>query len=177
MSTVLHPTALRKQSTSGSHDISESLTVTLEASAPAALEAVYRLDLADPAVRALHALGIGDRVALAPSILAASPGVLVLGFVWSVADARPAAEVAADAFDTFDTPGHVKVRWEIRVEDGEGDRSYLSVSTRFAATDEFSRKRLLDGWGVIGAFSKVVSQRAVATVKAYLDHMEDELAA
>jgi hypothetical protein len=53
----------------------------------------------------------------------------------------------------------------------------LSVASRFSTTDERSSRRLLDSWGLVGAFADVLSQRAAATITAYLDACEEELAA
>jgi hypothetical protein len=120
--------------------------------------------------RALHALGVADRVALGPALLASTRGTeLVFGLVWRVEG--PAEPIDPSDLQAFDTPGYVKVIWDVRVLASTSGGSYLSTTTRFAATDEVTRARLLAGWGVIGLLTKSLAQRTLAAVKAYPDEL------
>jgi hypothetical protein len=155
-------------------DVTDTLVVAVDAEPETLAEALDRLPLGDSATRALDALGVADRLALGPALLASKRGTeLVFGLVWRVEDSVEAEEPAD--FQAFDTPGYVKVIWDLRVRPS-ADGSFLSTTTRFAATDEVTRARLLAGWGVIGRCTKSLSQRTLAAVKAYAEDW-DELAA
>ena len=43
------------------------------------------------------------------------------------------------------------------------------MTRRFAATDEVTRARLLDSWGIIGVVASGLARRIVAAVKAYAE--------
>jgi hypothetical protein len=56
--------------------------------------------------------------------------------------------------------------------------AYLSIRTRVAASDDPSQARLLDAWGILGALSRTVVERAARSVRAYAeDVLADQLAA
>lgn len=155
--------------------MTDTLVLTVDAEPETAGDALDRLALTNSTARALHALGVADRVALGPTLLASTPGTeLVFGLVWRVEG--PAEPVDPSEVQAFDTPGYVKVIWDVRVQPSAGGGSYLSTTTRFAATDEVTRARLFAGWGVIGPFAKSLAQRTLAAVKAYAEDW-DELAA
>jgi hypothetical protein len=182
MTTILRPlAALEPAGTDpdpSAWDLSESLTIAVEASTTDTREALRRLDLTAPARRALHALDAADRVALVPALVGGSPtGLPILGLIWRLEGSRPPERVEPHAFEAFSSPGHVKVRWEILVEPAEAG-AYLSIRTRVAATDNGSRARLLDAWGILGALSRTVAERAARSVRAYAeDALADQLAA
>jgi hypothetical protein len=154
-------------------DVTDTFVLAVDAELETLREALARLPLGDSAARALDALGIADRVALGPTLLPSTPGV-VFGLVWRVEG--PAEPIDPSELQAFDTPGYVKVIWDVRVQPSAGGGSYISTTTHFAATDEVTRARLLAGWGVIGPFTKSLAQRTLAAVKAYAEDW-DELAA
>jgi hypothetical protein len=156
-------------------DVTDTVVVAVDAEPETLGEALDRLPLGESATRALDALGVADRIALGPALLASSPGTEhVFGLVWRVEG--PAEMIDPGDLQVFDTPGYVKVIWDVRVRPSGGGGSFLSTTTRFAATDEVTRARLFAGWGVIGPFTKSLSQRTLAAVKAYAEDW-DELAA
>jgi hypothetical protein len=156
-------------------DVTDTFVLAVEAESNTLWEALDRLALTNSTARALHALGVADRVALGPALLASTRGTeLVFGLVWRVEG--PAEPIDPSDLQAFDTPGYVKVIWDVRVQASTSGGSYLSTTTRFAATDEVTRARLLAGWGVIGLLTKSLAQRTLAAVKAYAED-SDELAA
>jgi hypothetical protein len=156
-------------------DVTDTLVLAVNAEPETLAEALDRLALGDSVARALDALGVADRLVLGPALLASTRGKeLVFGLVWRVEESVEAIEPSD--FQTFDTPGHVKVTWDLRVRPSAGGGSFLSTTTRFAATDEVTRARLLAGWGIIGRLAKSLSQRTLALVKACAED-SDELAA
>jgi hypothetical protein len=44
--------------------------------------------------------------------------------------------------------------------------SWLSIKTRFSATDEDARVRLLDAWALVGPIASSLAERAARGVKA-----------
>jgi hypothetical protein len=118
---------------------------------------------------------IAGRAALLPSVLPSRQGVAQrLGFVWRV-DGAAAERIPPEAFDAFQTPGHVKVSVEIRVKPAATGGAYLSASTRFDAADDTARVRPLDGWAAFGTVASTVVNRTLARVKAYAeDQLKEE---
>jgi hypothetical protein len=182
MTTMLQPPPALRPARPGSArqttrpaDISESRMIALDASAASTFEALCRLNLTDSAMRLLHALGATGRAALLPSVLPSRQGVAQrLGFVWRV-DGAAAEGIPREAFDAFQTPGHIKVSVDIRVKPAATGRAYLSAWTRFDATDDTARVRLLDGWAAFGTVASTVVNRTLARVKAYAeDQLEGE---
>jgi hypothetical protein len=156
----------------GTFDVTDTLVVSVGAEPETVREALDRVDLTAPVTRALEALGVADRLALPPSLLAAKPGTgLVLGLVWRVAG--PAKTIDARSVRAFDLPGHVKMLWDLRVEPGAGDGALLSTTRRFIATDDAARARLLGAWGVIGTFAQSLSQRTLTAIKRYAEDRDD----
>jgi hypothetical protein len=182
MTTILRPVGALEPAGTDPHpsawDLSESLTIAVDASSTDTREALRRLDLTAPAKRALHAFDATDRVALGPAVVGgARAGLPVLGLIVRLDGSRPPERVAPHAFEAFSSPGHIKVRWEVLVEPAEAG-AYLSIRTRVAATDDRSRARLLDAWGILGALSRTVAERAARSVRAYAeDVLADQLAA
>jgi hypothetical protein len=153
-------------------DVTNTLVVKVDAEPQAVCAALERLDLSALAARALDALGVADRVALAPVLLAGGRGPqIVLGLVWRVAG--PATTIDASRLRAFDVPGHIKVIWDLRVEPAGLEDALLSTTMRFAATDDAARARLLAAWGIIGTFAKSLSQRTLTAIKRYAEDSEE----
>jgi hypothetical protein len=149
-------------------DVTDTLVVKVDAEAEAVGAALERLDLTASVTAALSAFGGVDRVALAPALLAAQPGPkLVFGLVSRYEG--PTETVEPASVQTFDTPGHVKVIWDLSVQPDALEGAWLSMTRRFAATDEATRARLLDVWGIIGPVANSLARRIVAAVKAYAE--------
>jgi hypothetical protein len=154
-------------------DVTNTLVITVDAEPQTVRDALEHLDLAAPAARTLHALGATDRVALAPTLLAAAPGPqLVFGLVWRIAG--PATTIDASRLPAFEAPGHVKVIWDLRVQPHALEGALLSTTRRFTATDDATRERLLAGWGIIGSVAHSLSQRTLTAIKRYAED-DDEL--
>jgi hypothetical protein len=173
----------------GAGEISGSLTVAVDAGVESTRIALGRLDLSGPATRALLALDVGDRIALAPTRLDPPPvgppgpdqpappatraGRLALGLIWRIDGASPGARAAPDEFDAFRRPGHVKVRWTLHATPS-GPGTWLTIRTRFTPTDEAAAERLRDAWGVLGALSRLLAERAARAVRDHAEALEDE---
>ncbi len=156
-------------------DISEALTVGVDADPVAVLTAVRRLDHTRTVTRALRALGLADRISLMPTVLdrGRGPDPLVLGLIWRLDAWAPAASVSAAAFDGFDRRGHVKVTWRIDAEPSStAGGSVLSVATRITATDDDAHDRLLEGWALAGPMLRGVARRLAQAVRAHAEHDE-----
>ncbi len=176
----------------GAGDITDSLTIAVDAGTESTRIALDRLDLTGPSTRALLALDVSDRIALLPTRLdspaigprdpdqlapAATRAVqLALGLIWRIDGASSGARAAPGEFDAFRRSGHVKVRWTLHATSSEPG-SWLTIQTRFTPTDEAAADRLRDAWGVLGGLSRVLVERAAQSVRAYAEALEDELAA
>ena len=102
--------------------------------------------------------------------LGESPGhEIVFGTVvqpWkAVTDDEPAPQVEPNRFAAFDTPGYVKVAFNIRVEPYGSGRALITTETRTAATDPASLRRFARYWMLVGAFSAVIRRLALRIVK------------
>ena len=128
--------------------MSNQLTVAVAADAHTTLRAVQAVDPFGPAIRAIRALGLAERVALTPN-----------GMSW-----RPEG-----------ASGRIDVRVDVRVSGQAEDGSTLTVVIRFRATDEATHERLLEAWPVVGPLAATLSKRAARTVKhhAESDDYED----
>jgi hypothetical protein len=147
--------------------VGDSLTIPLDAEPRAVVAALDRVDLAAPIARALQALDLAGRVVLSPAVVGpAGGGGLALGLIWRIGPTAPEQRVEPHAFEAFGSRGHVKVRWEVQVRAAGDGGSFLSIATRFTATDDDSRERLLDAWGLVGPLSQTIARRAARTVKA-----------
>ena len=118
--------------------VTNTRTVPVAASTGATRRALNDLDLFDPAIRAVRALGIADRVTLTSGRLSWRPD-------------RDGGQIDA----------HVEVHVAPDCEDG----SSLTIVTRFSATDERTHERLLDAWPVVGPLAATLVERAARTVK------------
>jgi hypothetical protein len=119
--------------------VTNSLTVAVDADAKTTRRALLDVDLAGPALRALDALGLGEHVTRRAG-----------GLRWRRAEVAGAIEVDVD----------------IRVTPNADDSAWLSITTRFSATDERARIRLLDAWALVGPLASSMAERAARTVKA-----------
>jgi hypothetical protein len=170
----LSPTKAGARTAPGAGDVRQSYTVALDSSAGPVVEALHRLDLSARAARALHALDLADRFALFLTQLGApSLNSVSFGLIWRIDGSRRAGRITPDGFEGFGSPGHIKVRWSVDLTPSES-RVFLSIATRFTATDAGSRARLLDAWAVIGPLSDAFVHGAVRSVKDYVEDQEDE---
>lgn len=84
----------------------------------------------------------------------------------AVTDDGPAPQVGADQFATFDTPGYVKVAFNIRVKPYGSRRSLITTETRTAATDPASLRRFSRYWLLVGPSSALIRRLALHIVKS-----------
>ena len=75
----------------------------------------------------------------------------------AVTDDEPAPQVEAGRFAAFDTPGYVKVAFNIRVEPYGSGRALITTETRTAATDPASLRRFARYWLLAGPFSALIA--------------------
>ena len=104
-------------------------------------------------------------------LLGESPGhEIVFGTVvqpWkAVTDDEPAPQVEAGQFAEFDTPGYVKVAFNIRVEPYGSRRSLITTETRTAATDSTSLHYFARYWILVGPFSALIRRLMLRMVKS-----------
>jgi len=125
--------------------VSNRLTVSVAADAHATLRAVHAVDPFGPAIRAMRALGLAERIALTPN-----------GMSWQPEGAS----------------GRIDVRVDVRVSGQAEDGSTLTVVIRFRATDEATHERLLEAWPVVGPLAATLSKRAARTVKHHAESDE-----
>ena len=127
--------------------VSNQLTVAVAADAHATLRALHAVDPFGPAIRAMRALGLAERIALTP-----------YGMSW-----RPEG-----------ASGRIDVRVDVRVGGDIEDGSSLTVVMRFRATDESTHERLLEAWPVVGPLAATLSKRAARAVKHHAESEEFE---
>ena len=104
-------------------------------------------------------------------LLGESPGhEIVFGTVvqpWkAVTDDQPAPRGEASRFAAFDTPGYVKVAFNIRVEPYGSRRALVTTETRTAATDPASLRRFTRYWMLAGPFSALIRRLTLRIVKS-----------
>ena len=104
-------------------------------------------------------------------LLGESPGhEIVFGTVvqpWkAVTDDEPAPQVEPGRFAAFDTPGYVKVAFNIRVEPYGSGRALITTETRAAATDPASLRRFARYWLLVGPFSALIRRLTLRIVKS-----------
>jgi hypothetical protein len=128
--------------------VSNQLTVAVAADTHTTRRALQAVDPFGPAIRAMRALGLAERIAMTPN-----------GMSW-----RP------DGAD-----GRIDVQLDVRVGAGAEDGSSLTVVMRFSATDERTHERLLEAWPVVGSLAATLAKRAARAVKhhAEADEFED----
>ncbi len=84
----------------------------------------------------------------------------------AVTDDKPALQLDADGFAAFDTPGYVKVAFNIRVVPYGSERALITTETRTAATDPTSLRRFARYWLLVGPFSALIRQLTLRIVKS-----------
>jgi hypothetical protein len=156
-------------------DATETRVVLVDAAPGTVLDAAAGVDVARTVVEAIEALGLGDRLALAPAPLAAGPREHVYGMAWRV-DGGPAERVHPQQLRAFDRRGYVKVLWDVRVEAGSETGTMLSTTTRVVSTDDESRERLETAWSIFGPVAAALAKRALTAVKESAE-AQDELPA
>ncbi len=101
-------------------------------------------------------------------LLGESPGhEIVFGSVvqpWKAVTDGPAPQVDPGRFAAFDTPGYVKVAFNIRVEPYGSGRALITTETRTAATDAASLRRFARYWILVGPFSALIRRLALRIV-------------
>lgn len=140
-------------------------TAVVEAGQALANDLLAQLDLAAGARRMLFALDAGDRLVLQPARLPSTAKGASVGMIWRIG--RRPAESRADVgdFASFAAPGHVKARWDIRIEPATTAGCLLTIRTELTATDDEARARLLDAWGLVEPLSSAVVHRIARTIK------------
>jgi hypothetical protein len=133
-------------------DVTDTRVVLVDASAAAASAAGERLEIARTVGQAIEALGLADRLTLAPTRLEAREGEHVYGMA----------------------AGSVKVIWDLRVQPAPESGTTLSMTTRFVSTDHPSREGLRAAWAVLGPLAGELFKRVLAGVKRYAED-QDEL--
>jgi hypothetical protein len=127
--------------------VSNQLTVAVAADSHTTLRALQAVDPFGPAIRAMRALGLAERIAMTPN-----------GMSW-----RPEG-----------ASGRIDVRVDVRVSGHAEDGSSLTVVLRFRATDERTHERLLESWPVVGPLAATLSKRAARTIKHHAESDEYE---
>ena len=118
--------------------VTNRLTLSIAADSGTTQRALDQLDLFGPAIRAMRALGLTDRVTLTPR-----------GISW-----RPDRR-----------SGRIHLAVDVRVAPDHEGGSSLTIITRCSATDERTHERLLDAWPVLGPLAATLVKRAAHTVK------------
>jgi hypothetical protein len=132
---------------------------------------LQRLLKGRPTESARPPLNLDDLERVGFLLLGESPGhEIVFGSVvqpWkAVTDDGLAPQVEADRFATFDTPGYVKVAFNIRVEPYGSGRSLITTETRTAATDPTSLRRFSRYWLVVGPMSALIRRLTLGIAKS-----------
>jgi hypothetical protein len=150
-------------------DVTQTQVVLVDAHPATVAAGLRRLPLSNPATAAIEALGIAGRLAAGPAQLAARGAYeRVYGLLWQLAPGQPVRVEPRD-LGGFAGPGHLKVIWDLDVRAGALDGAVLACTTRFVATDDTARASLLTAWGLVGAVSTVLSNRALATLRGYAE--------
>ena len=84
----------------------------------------------------------------------------------AVTDDKPAPQLDAGRFAAFDTPGYVKVAFNIRVVPYSSERALITTETRTAATDPTSLRRFARYWLLVGPFSALIRRLMLRIVKS-----------
>ncbi|MGO9148236.1 MAG: hypothetical protein ACLP1E_06480 [Acidimicrobiales bacterium] len=177
------------------YDVTETHAVVIDADADLTWQAVRRSDLSRSAVtrvlldlrslpnrlyavikkrpseQARPPLTLDDMERAGFVLLGERPGhEIVFGTVvqpWkSVTDDEPVPRVAADRFASFDTPGYVKVAFNVRVQPYGSGRTLITTETRIAATDPTSLRRFARYWLLVGPFSALIRRLMLRIVKS-----------
>jgi hypothetical protein len=157
-------------------DVTTSHVVAVDAPSDTVIAGLDSLELAQPVARTIELLGSRHRVALDPSPLAPARGPeRIYGLAWHVGGGPPQA-VSPRTLGAFAEPGYIKVIWDVRVKAIEDLGTYVSTTTRFVATDESARDRLLGAWRVLGPMSADLAKRALASIKHVAERGGEPLA-
>jgi hypothetical protein len=177
------------------YDVTETHAIVVDADTELAWQAVRRGDLSQsnvvrvllelrslpnrlqrtlkgqPTVSARPPLNLDDMERVGFLLLGERPGhEIVFGSVvqpWkAVTDNDAPSQVEADRFATFDTPGYVKVAFNIRVEPYGSGRSLITTETRTAATDPASLHRFSRYWVLVGPISALIRRLTLRIVKS-----------
>ena len=172
------------------YDVTETHAVIIDADTDLTWQAVRRSDLSRSAVirvllemrrlpnrlqRALKGrpteaarppLTLDDMQRAGFVLLGESPGHEVVQPWKAVTDDQPAPQVEAGRFAAFDTPGYVKVAFNIRVEPYGSGRALITTETRTAATDPASLRRFARYWLLAGPFSALIRRLMLRIVKS-----------
>ncbi len=132
---------------------------------------LQRVRKGHPAESARPPLNLDDMERVGFLLLGERPGhEIVFGAIvqpWkAVTDNEPGPQVEADRFATFDTPGYVKVAFNIRVEPYGRGRSLVTTETRTAATDPASLHRFSRYWLLVGPMSALIRRLMLRIVKS-----------
>jgi hypothetical protein len=129
--------------------VSNTLTVAVAAGPERTVRALQDLDLYAPAIRALGALGLTDRVTRTRG-----------GLVWQ----------------TDGSAGRIDIQVGARIAPEAEDACSLTITTRFSATDEATHERLLDAWPVVGPLADTLVKRAARAVQSHapVDRVDDD---
>ena len=136
----LTPTQTSRGRPPGGGDLSRSAVIRALLELRSLPNRLQRVLKGRPTESARPPLSLDDMERVGFLLLGERPGhEIVFGSVvqpWkAVTDDVPAPQVEADRFATFDTPGYVKVAFNIRVEPYGSGRSLITTETRTAATD------------------------------------------
>jgi hypothetical protein len=177
------------------YDVTETHAVVVDADTDLTWQAVRRSDLSRSAVKrvllelrslpnrlqgvlkgrrsetARPPLTLDDMKRAGFLLLDERPGYeIVFGCIvqpWNaVTDEEPAPQVEASRFAAFDTPGYVKVAFNIRVEPYGSGRALITTETRTAATDPISLRRFARYWLFIGPFSALIRRLMLPIAKS-----------
>jgi hypothetical protein len=91
----------------------------------------------------------------------------------AVTDDKPAPQLDADGFAAFDTPGYVKVAFNIRVVPYGSERALITTETRTAVTDPTSLRRFGRYWLLVGPFSALIRRLTLRIVKSDAERRPD----
>jgi hypothetical protein len=150
--------------------------VVVDTDTSTVLAGLARLPLIVPAMTAVKALEIADRLAFGPAALAPRTGhEQVYGLVWRLTPGPPEQLESRDV-GAFTSPGYVKVIWDVQVHAGADTGATLASTTRFIATDDTARERLMAAWALVGPVSSALSKRALATLRNYAEENDEHAA-
>ena len=155
--------------------MTESTELFIDAAPAVITEAICRLDLAAPVVRALTALDLAGRFALLPTRVggngAGDPAPF--GMIWRTNARETAKRIRPAHFESFAGPGCIKVRWTIEVVASDAG-ALLAITMRFEATDDVSAARLLDAWSVVGPLSHALREHAAHAARDLAEELGGE---
>jgi hypothetical protein len=152
-------------------DLSRSVVIRVLLDLRSFPNRMQRLLKGQPAESARPPLTLDDMARAGFVLLGERPGhEIAFGTVvqpWkAVTDDEPAPQLDADRFAAFDTPGYVKVAFNIRVVPYSSGRALITTETRTAATDPTSLRRFARYWLLVGPFSALIRRLMLRIVRA-----------